>query len=264
MASVCKSCNNNISNSDFVNCAGVCGEFFHIKCVSVTKPMLSALSNCPNMHWFCYGCNDGNRSISSVINGINEPIERLSSSLTGSLLQFLNGFQILLEKHFESSRAVNIVQSKDNALPSRPKVNDCKVKGKSARRKEKELDADSNSKCSDGPKFHVTHEDSHVKSMVISNIGKGISTDFLVNYLANELKIDKTKIQVSLLLPAVKTVNDLNYLQFKVSVPEVTYSSVMDSNMWPSNVHIRDFVNKPRMDVGVSLDHFIDKQTVKF
>lgn len=109
---------------------------------------------------------------------------------------------------------------------------------------------------------HAISDNKHGKSVVISNIDKSISIDYLSNYLADKLKIDKTKIHVSLLLPAGKSVDDLNFLQYKVTAPDVKYSSLMDSNTWPSNVRIRDFVNKPKVGVGVSLQSFIEKRNL--
>jgi hypothetical protein len=273
MSSKCKSCDIIISNAEFITCAGLCGEYFHIRCVAVTKPMLAAVSNCPNIHWYCHGCNDGNRSVSSVINGINESIERLSSSLSHNLLQFLNGFKILMDKLFETVGTINIVQNKSEAaeVPDQDiqrQNNGCgehDITDSFGSYKEKEVDIRSSAKCTNGPNIgtpHITSDYQHVKSVVISNIGKSISIDFLANYLADELKIDKSRIHVSLLLPGGKTVDDMNFLQYKVTIPDVKYSSIMDSNTWPSNVRIRDFVNKPQARVGVSLQNFIQKRTV--
>lgn len=275
MASKCKSCINAILNSEFITCAGLCGEYFHIKCVAVTKPMLAAVSNCPNIHWYCHDCNDGKRSISSVMNGINGSIESLSSSLSNNLLQFLDGFKMLMDRLLGTIATTNIVRN-STEIVEEPHKNvqhhsngRCEERDKlngSGCHREKENDIGSDEKCLNGSNIGttcVTSVDNHVKSVVISNIGKSISVDYLATYLANELKIDKRKIHVSLLLPGGKSVAELNFLQYKVTVPDVKYLSLIDSNTWPSNVRIRDFVNKPRSDVGVSLQAFMDKPFVK-
>lgn len=158
MASMCKSCNNIISNSEFITCAGLCGEYFHIKCVAVTKPMLAAVSNCPNIHWYCHSCNDGKRNISSVINEINESIEHLSSSLSNNLLQFLNGFKNLMDKLFETIGTINIVQnqSKTDEVPDQNlqrQKSGCEDLGKlysSGCHNGKDVDIGSNAKCPNG------------------------------------------------------------------------------------------------------------------
>lgn len=97
MAATCHSCDNGITNSDFITCAGVCGDQFHLKCVSVTKAMLSSVTNCPNIQWFCNDCNNDNKHISSAVNRIEDAMNRLTSSLSGDLLQFLNGFKTLMD-----------------------------------------------------------------------------------------------------------------------------------------------------------------------
>lgn len=275
MASKCQSCNNTISNCDFITCAGVCGEHFHIKCVSVTKPMLAAVTNCPNIHWYCHNCNDGNRNVSAVINSINESMERLSNSLSSSLLQFLDGFKILMNRFFETTGTANIAQNLPSAADLPTQDINRHTNGYQQRRVEREqLDdrgkGDKNvivadGKCPNSPNIDlpdVTFVNRHTRNVVISNIGKGIPTDYLTNYLADELKIDKNEINVSLLLPAGKSIDDMTFLQYKVTIPEAVYTSIMDSGTWPSNVRIRDFVNKPRRNVVVSLDSFTKKRNV--
>ncbi|XP_037030800.1 uncharacterized protein LOC119070531 [Bradysia coprophila] len=272
MASQCKSCDNKILSSDFITCAGLCGEHFHIKCVAVTKPMLAAVSNCPNIHWYCHACNDGSRNISSVVNGINESIERLSSSLSNNLLQFLNDLQVLMDRIFKTIGTGNVIQNQTNTADShdqncqrengseeRDKLDNCGY------RETKEIDDGLIAKCANGSNIGTSNADPvvhPVKMVVVSNIGKSISVDYLANYLADELKIDKRKIRVSLLLPGGKTVDDMNFLQFKVTVPVDKYDLIMNSSTWPSNVRIRDFVNKPRINIGVSLQNFMEKRTV--
>lgn len=271
MASKCKSCTNNILNADFITCAGLCGEHFHIKCVAVTKPMLAAVSNCPNIHWYCQYCNDGNRNISSVVNGINESIEHLSDSMSSSLLQFLNGIQSLMDKLLPTTGAVND-QSKNETTEVHKlhrHDNGCEERNVfdgSGNNKAREIDSGSDAERRDGSNMATngsTADDNPVKSVVISNIGKGISIDYLVNYLSGELKIDKRKIHVSLLLPRGKTVDDMFFLQYKVTVPVIKYCSIMNPDTWPNDVRIRDFVNKPRLNFGVPLHHFMEKRTVQ-
>lgn len=84
--------------ADFVSCSGVCSQLFHIKCVAVNKSMLSAINTCPNIHWYCHECNKENRSISGSIDRINDAIVQLTNSLSGDLLQFVNGFKTVMDK----------------------------------------------------------------------------------------------------------------------------------------------------------------------
>jgi len=249
----------NFVNSEFISCIGLCGEFFHIKCVAVTTAMLTAVTNCPNIHWYCHDCNDENRNISPSITRINDTIDRLSSSLSSDLLQFLNGFKTLMDKLVESVSTINIVQNVPNESSQHEKSKSEEHKYFENSVCHKEVLVHSNGK-STSPSVTSNHQ--LLKSVVISNIGKGISMDYLSNYLSDELKIDKANIHLSLLLPNGKAVDDMRFLQYKVTIPEIKYSCIMNPNTWPSNVRVRDFVNKPRVGVGVSLQSFMEKKQI--
>lgn len=49
---------------------------------------------------------------------------------------------------------------------------------------------------------------------------------------------------------------ELSYLQYRVSFPEVAYSKVMSPDTWPKGVKIRDFIFN-RRNVAVSMDNFL-------
>lgn len=98
------------------------------------------------------------------------------------------------------------------------------------------------------------------RSIVLSNIGKDISIDFLTEYLVNELSIGKESINLSLLLPHGKNIQEMYYLQYKLTIPAAEYSSVMCPDSWPSNVRVRDFVHKTKNTCGVQKQHFLPKK----
>lgn len=99
------------------------------------------------------------------------------------------------------------------------------------------------------------------KRVVVSSIGKDVTMDLLRNYLLDKLGIEKDKIQLELLLPTGRTVQDLNYLQYKITIPDGSYSSIMSPDTWPQFVRVRHFVYKRRCDVGISLQSFAQKNT---
>lgn len=258
MASKCKCCSNSILNSEFVTCSGQCNELFHIKCVAVNKLMLNAINACPNIHWYCHECNAGNRNISASIDRINEAIGGLTGSLSKDLLQFVDGFKTQMEK-FTDAFSTAIV----------PPISNFKsVSSKSS--------SDAGRACGDdGPEmisacksklnsFHCTspvasrYNKEPLKSVVLSNIGKDVSTEYLKDYLSDKLRIARDKLSVSLLLPSDRSFDEMSYLQFKVTVPEINYSSVVCPKLWPTNVHVRDFVFKHRKNGTVTRRQFLD------
>lgn len=242
MASNCKCCSSPILNSEFVCCSGQCNEMFHIKCVAVNKVMLNAINACPNIHWYCHGCNAGNRNISATIDRINEAIGGLTNSLSKDLVQFVDGFKTQMENFTDTFGSA--VVSQISSLVSVSSV------------------AASNNMSADAelPSGHDVprYEKEPFKSVVISNIGKDVTTDCLQDYLTDKLKIGKDNLSVSLLLPPDRSFEEITFLQFKVTIPEVNYSSVVCPKFWPTNVHVRDFVFKNRKKVTVTKRQFSD------
>lgn len=255
MIATCHLCDNGITNSDFITCAGFCGEQFHLKCVSVTKAMLRSVTNCPNIQWLCDDCNNGNRNDSSTVNCIEDAMNLLMSSLCGDLLKFLNGFKALMDNLFGRINITNSVWKESNVVDS---MNEQSSEAKENEKGEIVHDQ-AKSEVSYKPKvsrhIHVMGHKSS-KSVVVSNIGNDVTMDHLRNYLLDRLGIEKDEIQLELLLPTGRTVPDMNYLQYKITIPNSTYSSIMSSDTWPKFVRVRDFVYKRRSDIGVSSQSF--------
>lgn len=78
---------------------------------------------------------------------------------------------------------------------------------------------------------------------MVSNISKDVTEQYLKNYLSNELKIEKENLDISLLLPTGRTMDNTYLLQYKVTVPEIKYSAIILSDTWPGDVRIHDFLS---------------------
>lgn len=258
MATKCSSCNNNISSSEFVSCAGACGQMFHIKCVSVNKSMLNAVSMCPNIHWFCHKCNEGNRNICASIERMNETIGLMSNSLSGDFLKFINNFKIIMDTFVGTVNSLNVVANSDSGydLSTVPSPN--VTIADQASDIQNNLADVSNRKQLKSDEVPVTDDRNY--SVVVSNIGTDVSADSLTEYLVNELNIDKKLITSSVLLPKGKSMDDVSYLQYKVTIPAIHYSSLLNPELWPKNVRVRDFVSKIKSNCGVQMQHFVPKK----
>lgn len=89
MSSRCKTCNEAITNGDFIECDGMCGDQFHARCVSMNKTMLSAGLSCPNIHWYCIECNSGNKSMSTSLDNMREAIGSMTKAFSQDLFNGL-------------------------------------------------------------------------------------------------------------------------------------------------------------------------------
>lgn len=63
-------------------------------------------------------------------------------------------------------------------------------------------------------------------SVVISNIAKNITPDHIQNFLASELQVEMDSIRVTPLAPAGKNLNELSYMQYRVSSPASLYAKL--------------------------------------
>lgn len=97
------------------------------------------------------------------------------------------------------------------------------------------------------------------RSVVITNIAKDITPNQIVNYLSDELHLDKESIRVTPLVPAGKNLSDFSYMQYRVSVPAVMHSSVLTPSTWPIGVKVRDYIYNKKKDVA-SLANFLSKR----
>lgn len=258
MASMCGSCSNAILNAEHISCAGVCGDLFHIKCVGVHKSMLNAVNSCPNIHWYCHGCNNANLNISSAIDRMNDAIGLLSKSLSGDLLQLVDSFKTLMETFMESITKA-IISDIPNLLTGSSNVSYPELNERSCNN-HIESDKQSNESHAKVPSCSVSFG-SHVrepkKSVVISNIGKDVTVECVRDYLVDKLKVDKDSVNLALLLPAGMNIEHLNFVQYKITIPEANYVTIMNPKLWPPNVYIRDFVYKRKKDGGVTMQHFL-------
>lgn len=253
MASKCKCCCNSISNSEFVTCSGQCNELFHIKCVSVNKMMLNAINACPNIHWYCHDCNAGNRNIAASIDNINAAIGGLTKSLSENLPQFVDGFKSQMERFVDTFNSTTISMIGNLMSAS----SNCSADDRRVCSDEGQVTA---STCKSKLESSHCDDDGPLKSVVLSNIGKDVTADYLVDYLSDKLKIGRDKLRVSMLLPSSRSFEEVTFLQFKVTMPQVYYSSIVCAKLWPRNVHIRDFIFKSRKieTVTVSKRQFLN------
>lgn len=226
--------------------------------------MLNAVNNSPNIHWFCNECNDGNRGVAASIDRMNEAIGALSSSLSSDLLKFVNSFKAMMDTFIGAVSTLNMMQH-PIAVNSSPKVDSHANQNASSVKVVDETSLSTESAIGPSGNIHCSivsnvSDDMSLRSVVVSNVGKDITTEFLADYFDKELQIDKKFIKVALLLPSGISAENLTYYQYKVSVPVSHYNSVMCPDSWPKGVIVRDFVHKRKTNCGVQMNHFLPKK----
>lgn len=268
MSTKCFTCNEPIVNADFIKCEGTCAEKFHSKCVALNKTTLNAVTSCPNIHWFCHECNNGTKAIGTSIDNMKQSVDNLTKSLSSDLL---SGFKILTDTLASSLKSIHhssIGFVADTSNPSKRRrneeISESEPEGQSTTRKKRFIDGSNNNQ--NGLSLAAApvpnrQSDERRRSIVVSNISKGISSEYLTNYLSTELQIDGSNIRTTLLKSARIADENIKFLQFRVSIPENLYSKVRDPETWPTGVRVRDYVfNRQGGDVLVSKENFLSKR----
>jgi hypothetical protein len=80
--------------------------------------------------------------------------------------------------------------------------------------------------------------------LVLSRIHPDTTSDKIVNFIRR--KTGLTNIRCHLMIPRGKTVNELEYVSFKVGVEVDDYSTLMVPELWPAKVLVRDFEKRNR------------------
>lgn len=269
MAAQCKTCSEEIMSSDFIKCYGTCASVFHSKCVSIGKTLLNALGSNPNIRWFCHDCHVNDSNIASSMNEIKGSIEQISSSLASDLAKFVNSMSVMTKCVTDSFKSM-----------SNSNMNDMYM-GNSSKRRRDEPQASNPGKFrrivsqssmeSSSQQRVLTHQGVNSdfsqrnessekrKSIVVSNIAPGITTDELAEFVASKLKIGKENIRVTTLMPRSVKIDEARFLQFRISVPDTAYNSIKSHTLWPSGVRIRDFVFKRSNSSQLTTSHPVDK-----
>lgn len=254
MASLCAKCQTEILNAEFIECDGACCSKFHTKCVAINKTTFNAITSCPNIYWYCHSCIEVKNS--QNVTNIKDDMNEMMKSLTNCLM---TGFAMMTEKIVEnvSSRTCVTVNSTNDSSRKRRRDDDDNATPVAARRRFIGRSNDKNSSCAVANADDIPQGESR-KSLVVWNIDKNISSDHIVDYLAGVLEIVKESIRVTPLTPSGRNINDLTFMQYRVSVPTSIYHRALSGTTWPKGVRVREFWYSKRNTVA-TLDNFLVK-----
>lgn len=82
------------------------------------------------------------------------------------------------------------------------------------------------------------------KSIFVSQLNPSTSEESIVKYVKRCLNDtdNKLKIQAVALVPKEKNRNELNFISFKINIPESSFEAVLKPELWPQGVVVREFV----------------------
>lgn len=82
----------------------------------------------------------------------------------------------------------------------------------------------------------------------MSQLHPSTSDESFVQYVKKRLNDadNKLKVQAFALVPKERSRESLNFISFKLNIPESSYADVLKPEIWPSGVIVREFVDDGR------------------
>lgn len=255
MSELCCYCNDSTDGEkvDKILCYGPCKKHVHSKCVGLTKSTIKQLSECDSLQFYCTDCKK--YSIKGVADSLNT-----FSSTVGVLAEALKPLQNL---NFGDlfGKLTNVVQQNiatGTSISSSSILSNSIIDPKKRRR---EIDDNvplihpSKKSFSETVKSGINNstELSAVvqrKSIVVSQLSTSTTPEQINLFIGNSLKVDISSepnlVRTTIIMPANKELKDLNFVSFRVSMPDTLYLSLFSEEFWPRGVKIRDYVFKQR------------------
>lgn len=237
---------------DKIMCYGPCKKFVHSKCVGLNKSTIKQLSECDSLQFYCTDCKKYSiKSVADSLNTFSSTVNVLADALKP--LQNLN-FNDLFSKLTnvgQQNRALepSILSSSSSSFSS------------SIKRRRRESDDNISPIQSSTESFSevvITGNNNSTelstvaqrRSIVVSQLSPSTLPEQLNLFIGNSLNLNISSepnlVRSTIIMPANKEMKDLNFLSFRVSMPESLYTTVFSEQFWPRGVKIRDYVFKQR------------------
>lgn len=85
-----------------------------------------------------------------------------------------------------------------------------------------------------------------MKTIFVSRLNPKTTVDDVLKFLTDSKIInDTTDVHCVRLVPKDKDTSELSFVSFKLAVPKDLYDIILDPNIWPGQVALREFVDNP-------------------
>lgn len=242
MSGICAICEQVASDSgaDVITCYGPCKKAFHGKCVNLSNAVLKTIANNNNISWNCDDCNKP----TNVPGDLTE-ISKSLVALTEAVASNSKVLATLVANSIAPKSFTSVVAGQAGVFPSPSAAN------KRRRTDDTFVGSPVSRKTVVGSGTDVSIEIKSVearKDVVASQLHTSTTEEELCAYLNDVHKLSTPNaMRCRMLLPNGKKVEDLDWISFKISVPESMYEKVMVAGNWPKGVTVRDFERRSRV-----------------
>lgn len=283
MSDTCAFCANSIPVADMVTCYGSCDKSYHYKCVSMTKAHLNALRDVNNMHWFCDMCSISvnpcfsdqlKDEIMVFLQPFLDTVGRIEA-----LVPDLKKLAMTTPSRQPHSRTPRLFAASDKPNSAKRRRNDYEPnvnqsgptinnQGDNVPTKLGLMYSDSLIYGTGTPSGklkgvakptaanHGPNQPSlsgPTKEIYVSKLDPLTSVDDMLNFLLDAKVIkDTAEIKCIKLVKADVDLEKLNWVSFKIIVPINLFDHIVNPNIWPPSVAIREFIDHPRPKPNVA------------
>lgn len=86
-------------------------------------------------------------------------------------------------------------------------------------------------------------------TVVVTNVHPSITSKELLEYIQSKIEpMDESSISAHAMVPKDKSLDELSFVSFKVTLPALHYDIVMDRGFWKGRIYAREYIDKPRKD----------------
>lgn len=235
----CGKCNEIITAApDSMKCiVASCGSSFHQRCVGINRSLNTVIENNTNVVFICNPCK--NRLIGLPAEDIPKTladdlsaIKTTLTNLTSIMSKSANAWPAPLDRIGSKSKRTRLTSELEDVslLPPEEPQNNLKntVVG-----------------TSEVNELRVVETR---REIVASMLHPSTEAELLLSYLKEKLCAAgvSSDLRITKLVPAGKDISSLDYISFKVAVPESSFNVLMSDTMWPKGVTVRQFQYRPR------------------
>lgn len=237
---------------DSIKCDGPCNMSIHAKCASLTRTAIKMINESSNIFYFCDRCKVFPvKAITEHLIAIKTSISNLSdvmsvqSEKTTKLMDEVAANTIKTDKLTSSSMtpvsgfrldSQTVLSQKRRRLDTSPSV----PRNASPAPLSRNLLVGS-AENGGGLQSVETR-----KIVVASQLHNSTTAEQLKAYISEKLSTGETanSIRCNMMLPNGRSVDEVDFLSFKVSVPASLYDSLLKADIWPKGVTVREFVHR--------------------
>lgn len=253
----CKICNEAVisSGTDTVQCFGACGGNFHVRCAglaSLSKTAVKLLNESPNLCWYCNDCVAFQiKDVTSSLGEMKESLVKLMDTVATTKAAVVNSASVCSPATIGPT--LNFAGSVSSL--KRWRVGNGSV-GTHFPQSPAPISVMGSNEADNTIKAVAPR-----KLVFVSQLHPTTTADDISQYLASQVQIEKdSHVRANVLLPRGRTIEELDFVSVKLSIPESLFEKVMSPSVWPRGVTIREFISRPYIP-NRTLGAFLTKRT---